>query len=150
MGSPVVLGGDGTALLPNPRVSMPHGPQVPGWHLNPEQGAVHGCSSCSRGCGRPWQPQGQHAGMGAQEGPWRDRHVAPGLGALRDERTPSPAHTRTPSPGNSLPAGWLGKDRPWGAHSYLPCFAPLMTWWPAPSLSSQWGKGRASEMEWGR
>lgn len=56
MGSPVVLGGGGRALLTNPRVSMPCGPQVPGWHLDPRQGAVHGCSGCSRGCEGPWQP----------------------------------------------------------------------------------------------
>lgn len=54
--------------------------------------------------------------------------------------TPSPAPTRTPSPGNSLPGGWLGQDGPQGACLYLPRFASLLARWAALALSSQWGK----------
>lgn len=120
---------------------MPHGPRLPGWHLDPGQGAVHGCSGCSRGCGGPWQPQRQCAGMGTQARPWHDRHTALGPGALGRVCTPSPAPTYAASPGNSLPGGWLGQDQPQGTCSYLPRFASLLARWAALALSSQWGGG---------
>lgn len=144
MGSPAVLGGGGRALLPNLKVSVPHGPQLPGQHPDPGQGAVHGHSGCPRGCGGPWQR------AGAWEGPWHTRLTAPGPGALGCVCTPSPAPTLTPSPSSSLPGGWLGQDQPRGACLYLPRAASPPTWRAALALSSQWGDGGgASGMEGG-
>lgn len=129
---------------------MPYGPQLPGLHLDPRQGAVHGCSSSSRGCGGPWPPHRQRAGTGAQEGPQHDRHTALGPGGSGHMHAPSPTPACAPGPGNSLPGGWQGQDQLQGARSYLPRFASLPVWWAALALSSQWGGGWGGPPRWSR